>query len=109
MQHNESYDLFPSAAVDAWVRAKLADYYKWDNVASMSTPKGAEIPPAALVKFAELAKAWDGTIIQDYGTFYIRKGVPLARQRELAVNAMRDAYQRGEIDMDGKTPEDADS
>ncbi len=98
--------LFPQAAVDAYVRNTLKDYYKFDNVVSMTIQADQVIPPAVLVKFAELAKAWDGTIVQEYSTLYIRQGVSVERQRKQAVSEMQQAYERGEIDMSGKTRED---
>jgi hypothetical protein len=101
MSVKADYDFFPPEAVDEWVRTRLSDYYKYDDIASL-TVKG-ETAPEVLVKFAELAKALKLPVMaSDYGNaLYVKRPKSAEEQRKLAVEAMRAAHEHGEIDDSG--------
>ncbi len=102
MKHNESYEFFPPAAVDNWVRTRLTNYYKWDYVASLIT-RGEPVAPEVVTAFANLAKAMKLPVSTDYQTMYIKREKPMEYQRREAEQQMRRAYEKGEIDASGNT------
>ncbi|HEY1700742.1 MAG TPA: hypothetical protein VGG75_13600 [Trebonia sp.] len=105
MSHKAAYDFFPPEAVDEWVRTKLATYFRATDVASLNLGE-SEVAPAVLIKFAELAKTMGLLIRTNYQTLYIRQPRSLQDQRDSAIGEMRMAYERGEIDAFGHTPDD---